>query len=206
MSVKTSGLLQLAAESQQTVQFTQPEDKVIYFKLKASEALGAAKVVVTATSGSLKATYDVEMEVRASNPAFIAVADKLLSSQEKWVADYEPLGIAGTNEGVLEVSTLPSLNLEQRLQYLIQYPHGCIEQTTSAAFPQLYLASLTKLDESRKSLIERNIVQAINTLRGFQLPSGGFTYWPGNDVPDAWGTNYAGHFLLEAKQKRLSGS
>ena len=43
------------------------------------------------------------------------------------------------NTVTLEVSALPPINLERRLEYLIQYPHGCLEQTTSGVFPQLYL-------------------------------------------------------------------
>ena len=35
---------------------------------------------------------------------------------------------------VLEVSSIPPLNLEQRLSYLLGYPHGCAEQITSQAF------------------------------------------------------------------------
>ncbi|MEO6539602.1 MAG: hypothetical protein ABIN74_01375, partial [Ferruginibacter sp.] len=30
-------------------------------------------------------------------------------------------------------------------------------------------------------------------------PDGGFSYWPGGGESDEWGTNYAGHFLVEAQ-------
>jgi hypothetical protein len=100
---------------------------------------------------------------------------------------------------------VPPLDLERRLEYLIRYPHGCIEQLTSAAFPQLFLPSLLKLEESRKKEIEQNVNAAIERLRGFQQPNGAFAYWPGGfgaansfDTRDAWSTNYAGHFLVEA--------
>ena len=48
-----------------------------------------------------------------------------------------PFGLAGSNSASLEVSSLPSVNLEKRMDYLMNYPHGCSEQITSAAFPQL---------------------------------------------------------------------
>ena len=35
-----------------------------------------------------------------------------------WKTDYSPLGILGTREGVLEVSSIPSMGLENRLKYL----------------------------------------------------------------------------------------
>lgn len=204
VEIKATGQLQVEGASQKTVNFSQPGDQVSYFKLKASEALGQGNVVVTATSGSFKATYDVTLNIRASNPPLTAVDDKLLPAKEKWQVAYDPVGITGTNEGVIEISTLPPLNLEQRLQYLIQYPHGCVEQITSSVFAQLYLEKLTTVNAQRKEQIENNVKQAISALRAFQLSTGGFTYWPGNNTPDAWGTNYAGHFLLEAKSKGYS--
>jgi alpha-2-macroglobulin len=30
---------------------------------------------------------------------------------------------------------------------------------------------------------------------------GGFSYWPGHEDSDSWGTTYAGHFLIEAEAK-----
>lgn len=199
VEVKSAGLLDVVGPSQKTVQFNQPGDQVVYFSLKAAEALGTAKVVVTATSGSFKATYDVEMNIRASNPPLLDVQDKLIAAKTKWSASYAPIGIAGTNEGVVEFSTMPPLNLEQRMQFLVQYPHGCVEQITSTAFAQLYLNKLTEVNKERNEQIEQNINYVINRLLAFQVASGGFTYWPGQETPNAWGTNYGGHFLLEAK-------
>lgn len=198
VAVQSAGLLNVVGPAQQTVQFKQPGDQVVYFSLKAAEALGTAKVVVTATSGSFKATYDVEINIRASNPPLLDVQDKLIASKTQWTTAYESIGMKGTNEGVMEFSTMPPLNLEQRLQFLVQYPHGCAEQITSAAFAQLYLNKLTKVDKESNEQIEQNINYVINRLLAFQLSSGGFTYWPGQETPDPWSTNYGGHFLLEA--------
>lgn len=201
VEVKTAGLLNTAGAAQKTVQFNQPGDQVVYFNLKSAEALGTAKVVVTATSGSFKATYDVEMNVRASNPSIVDVEDKLVSSNTNWQVAYEPVGIEGTNEGVIEFSTMPPLNLEQRLQFLVQYPHGCAEQITSTAFAQLFLSKLTEVSPERNEKIEQNVNYVINRLLAYQLPSGGLAYWPGQSTPHAWATSYGGHFLLEAKNQ-----
>jgi uncharacterized protein YfaS (alpha-2-macroglobulin family) len=37
----------------------------------------------------------------------------------------------------LEVSSMPTIDFNRRLQYLIGYPHGCVEQTTSSVFLNL---------------------------------------------------------------------
>ena len=36
-------------------------------------------------------------------------------------------------------------------------------------------------------------------LQNFQRPDGGFSYWPGGNESDEWGSSYAGHFLTEAQ-------
>ena len=67
---------------------------------------------------------------------------KVLRKGEKWETSFKPFGIEGSNSALLEVSSLPSINLEKRIEYLLDYPHGCSEQITSAAFPQLWLGDL----------------------------------------------------------------
>jgi uncharacterized protein YfaS (alpha-2-macroglobulin family) len=85
------------------------------------------------------------------------------------------------------------------LQYLITYPYGCIEQTTSAAFPQLYVGDIIHLSPGRQKEVNQNITKAIQRITGFQTASGGFAYWPGNNTSEDWASSYAGHFLIEAK-------
>ena len=55
----------------------------------------------------------------------------------------------------LELSRVPALNLTGRLDWLVAYPHGCVEQTTSKAFPQLYLSKLLELDEGNQGRIDQ---------------------------------------------------
>lgn len=201
LKVKTEGKLNLSGSGSKTITFSETGDQVVYFTLNAAQALGVGKVHVEASSGSFKATYDVELQIRASNPEMSQVEEMVLEGGKSWDLNYNPLGLTSTNEGMIEISSLPPLNLEQRLKYLIRYPHGCIEQTTSAVFAQLYLDELIELDDDRAAKVQKNINAAIERLRSFQLTDGGFSYWPGNSQPNLWGTNYAGHFLMEAKKQ-----
>ena len=104
------------------------------------------------------------------------------------------------NEVTLETSYLPPLDLEKRLDYLIHYPHGCLEQTLSVAMPQLYLKDLVRLDERQTRRIEEHIKAAIQKMTGFQMTNGAFSYWPGDRLWHEWTTSYAGYFLLEAQR------
>ncbi|MGZ3932453.1 MAG: alpha-2-macroglobulin family protein, partial [Bacteroidia bacterium] len=113
-------------------------------------------------------------------------------------------GIYGTNKATLEFSSIPSLGLEKRMDYLIQYPHGCIEQTTSSVFPQLYVSNLMELKDVQKEKISNHIKAGLKRLRLFQTANGGFSYWPGEGYESDWGTNYAGHFMIEAERQGYS--
>ncbi len=88
------------------------------------------------------------------------------------------------------------------LSYLIHYPYGCIEQTTSTVRPLLYVANLVEqIDPQLAELkIEDMVLAGINRVFSMETPSGGFGYWPGATEPVEWGTAYATHMLLDAKK------
>lgn len=199
VKVETNELMNIKDQSTKTISFQQQGDQVINFKLKVGDELGIAKANIEVSSAGEKATYQIELDVRAPNPQITDVQSYILEEGEELSQTVKRLGLAGTNKEIVELSTIPPINLEERVNYLIRYPHGCIEQTTSAAFVQLYLHQFLDLSDEQKTDIEENIKSAINSIKKFQMFDGGFSYWPGTDYTSDWGTNYAGHFLLEAK-------
>ena len=149
-------------------------------------------------------TYNMTIEVRSPNPPETRSELKILRKGEKWETSFRPFGIDGTNSAILEVSSLPSINLEKRLDYLINYPHGCSEQITSAAFPQLCLKDLKGTDADISASISANIKEAISKIISRQMADGGIALWPGSIQPDNWVTSYAGHFMTEAERMGYS--
>lgn len=199
VSVSVEGPLAVVGESKRGLKFSAVGDKLGTFRLKVGASPGVAKVHVTATGGGETVKQDVEIEVRHAASPETRVLAKAIEPGQTWLADATLPGVAGTNEATLELSRVPPLDLARRMQELIQYPHGCIEQTTSAAFPQVYLSQLVELTPSQQKDVETHLKAAITRLRTFQQADGGFGYWPGNPS-DEWGTNYAGHFLVEAER------
>jgi uncharacterized protein YfaS (alpha-2-macroglobulin family) len=190
-----------------TLTFTRPEEKLGFLVLHSGQKLGVGKIHVVAVSGKHHAESDIWLEVRSPNAPVTRLTRATIKAGDTWKADVQGFGLEGTQSAQLEVSALPPLNLDGRLEYLIHYPHGCLEQTTSGAFPQVYLPALIKLDPQRRLEVENNVRAGIQRLRGFQQPNGGFVYWPGGwstsvglGWRDDWGTTYAGHFLLEAER------
>jgi alpha-2-macroglobulin len=203
LEVRTNGLL-TSSGGNQSISFSQPGEKMIYADINVKDMVGIAKVKIIARSGNEKAEYDVELSIRNPNPYITSVTGSEIEPARSFTTAISPLGTGGTNSGMIEMSSIPPMNLTQRLNYLIQYPHGCVEQTTSSVFPQLVLNQLTDLSGQQKVAVERNIKAGINRLKGFQTIDGGLSYWPGDGQSDEWGTNYAGHFMLEAQSKGYS--
>lgn len=189
------------------VSFEKPGEKLGFLTIKSGDRLGRGRIRVLAVSGRHRAEADVWLEVRSPNAPVTRLTRGAIPANGAWKTDLVGFGLEGTHEATLELSTLPPLNLDGRLDYLIHYPHGCLEQVTSGAFPQIYLPALLKLDDRRRAEVENNVRAGLARLRGFQQPNGGFVYWPGGwstDVGlgwrDDWGTTYAGHFMLEAER------
>ncbi len=204
ISIEVNGLLTNIGNKTENLSFSEIGDDIVNFKLKVADRVGIAKIKIIATSGNETAIDEIEVDVRPSNPVVYDVENKSVDAGKEFSSDLTFTGLMGTNRSTIEVSSIPSLGLEKRLNYLIEYPHGCIEQTTSAAFPQLFVSNLMQVSEKEQTTISKNIKSAIRRIQLFQTSNGGFSYWPGENGESDWGTNYAGHFLLESEKQGYS--
>ncbi|MCG6924429.1 MAG: hypothetical protein LJF30_03830 [Acidobacteria bacterium] len=199
VAVATAGPLETVAPSRKALSFEAPGDQVVTFLLRTTPGLGVGQAKVEATSKAERATQTIELDVRMSTQRATDVLGTRLEPGATWEPAVELPGLPGTNEVTLEVSRTPPLDLGRRLGYLLRYPHGCVEQTVSSAFPQLFLGRLLELSPRQQDSVETNVKAALQRLQTFQTSGGGFGYWPGDDDPSDWVTSYAGHFVLEAK-------
>jgi uncharacterized protein YfaS (alpha-2-macroglobulin family) len=96
------------------------------------------------------------------------------------------------------------IELSKYLNWLVEYPFGCTEQTVSAAFPQLYYGDLADLmrqgNSNMKASANANIQEAIRKIKMRQLYNGAVTLWDNEDSESWWATIYSAHFLLEAQK------
>ncbi|MEQ1746074.1 MAG: MG2 domain-containing protein [Saprospiraceae bacterium] len=199
-----SGLVRLTGSASNTLQFARPGNEMTYFNLQVGNRTGAAKFVIEAQGGGETTRQEIEILVRNPNPMQTAVWEGTIEPGQTWDGGFDPSRYSDIGKAALEVSALPPINLGRHLEYLIRYPHGCVEQVTSSAMPQLFVGLLTPLDKKQQDKITRNVTAAIERLRKFQQNDGGFSYWPGGGGVNDWSSTYAGHFLLEAKAKGYS--
>ncbi|TAI48104.1 alpha-2-macroglobulin family protein [Flagellimonas allohymeniacidonis] len=183
------------------ITFNSIGEQIVNFDFKVNPTKAFQTIKVNASGNGERATSETEIDVE--NPNLITTKSALytVNANDSQSISFETFGTSGTNTAFIEFSTLPPMDFSKRMDYLLRYPHGCVEQTTSAVFPQLYLSEVLDITFEKKKEIEKNIKAAIKKLNDFQNPNGGLSYWPGYDNPNDWGTSYAGHFMIEAKQK-----
>ena len=199
--VKLSDGLSPKNGSSKIIAFNAIGEQIVNFEFDVLPRPGIQTIEVIASGHGEKASYKVALDVENPNPITQKVSDYTVDKNQEINIDFSTYGVSGTNTAIIEVSTLPPMDFTKRMQYLIRYPHGCVEQITSAVFPQLFLADIFDINFNKKKQAEKNIKAAIAKLANFQNSSGGLSYWQGERNSNAWGTNYAGHFMIEAKQK-----
>lgn len=121
----------------------------------------------------------------------------------KYLATMDPTAINPLDvKARLDLSRTNWAKLTPSLQYLLKYPYGCVEQTSSGVIP---LAGLKELAEKNlipnvtSEEINEFIKSGVDRLLSMQLKSGGFAYWPGGLDPSWWGSLYATYALFSAR-------
>ncbi len=198
VTVDTEGPVAVSGPRRRSIRLTEGRDGEVSFNLVTEPAVGPAVVRFTVEAGDEQTVLTTNIQVRASSPPLYTSTRETLEPGDGAMIRVPDGGIPGSNAATLTISAGAELKLDTRLRFLIRYPYGCIEQTTSAVFPQLFLRDFVENTRGVES-VDGNIAAAIERLRSFQVASGGFAYWPGGSSASTWGTNYAGHFLIEAK-------
>ena len=194
--------LEIVGEKSHTISFTGEGDKTVRFRIRAPKGTSkrSGKVRFSASGLNDKTDYTAELPIRTVSQTISKTSIVTVDPGKSYETLMTGVGVKD-NEVSIEVSDVAPMSLAGRLKYLIGYPHGCIEQTTSKGFPQLYLPKLAQLSEEQQARVESNVKATIKRLRSFVTSNGGMAYWPGSTYPSLWGSAYAMMFLTEAEGK-----
>ncbi len=156
----------------------------------------------SAASDGTESTFDVNHPV----PELRHVAYTRLKAEEpieNLIKDVNPALLEG--EGSLSTSISNSRLYEARdaLDYLLHYPYGCAEQTTSATMPWLALGKYETLfpDQLGGGKAKQVIQAGVNKLLQMTTDEGGLAYWPGGQESSLWCSAYGGMLLLRARDQ-----
>jgi len=165
------------------------------------KTLGNAELNVKVTGDGYTAESSTEMPIRMPYAERRNTITKEIAAGQTVSVPFNLAGMPGTQQGNITVSNLLPVDLFGRIDYLMDYPHGCLEQTTSKAFPQLYLNYFAQLDDKDKEAMKNNVEMAITNLKQFQKSDNSMTNWVGGRYTDPWTEIYALHFLVEANKQ-----
>jgi len=208
ISIKTEGPVKIISNSSQSTSLSPNQETSVPFKAVATNAVGIAKIIVTTQYNGKTVTDITEISVRPASPLYIQNgAGEIKSGISQNIAipnNYIP----NTQRSTLVISKFPAAQFAQHIKYLIGYPHGCLEQTTSKLFAMLYAEEIARAagsDELKGESVNYYIKQGIQKIESMQLPNGDFSYWQGvSSEGNWWASVYATHFLLEAQKAGYS--
>jgi alpha-2-macroglobulin len=179
------------------------QERYIRLPLKATDAIGKAVVTVSTTAFGEKIESVTELPVRPAAPLASESVSGFVEGGSRMTQSIGDVYLPYNRKAYLALSPFPAVNLAPRLKHLVGYPHGCLEQTVSKAFPQIYLRDIAVIlaPEILASGSPAYFVnEAITKIASLQTPAGDFLYWPEGGYTNDWTTVYATHFLLEAKR------
>ncbi len=204
LSLSVQGMGKAVGDRQKTVNLSDIGDTTIYFDIEADNPIGEMKVKIEAKSGLKSTEQEISLAVRASGVPTTTGQTFVVDSGQEIEIPIPNDGVKGTNQAWISLYGLKPVEMGSRIKWLLNYPYGCIEQTVSSVFPQLYLKDIAELTPQQSKETDQNLNAAIARMSRFQLQTGGFTYWPDGGSISDWGSIYAGHFMVEAKEKGYS--
>ena len=203
VKLDADGPVAVQGDATQTVRVPDGREGQVYFDVMAERTLGKATFTITAEGGGQTTEDEIEVPVRPPVPYTTLGGTGSVEAGQSASFTFPGDFLPGTGEYELVISSLPTIQFSGSLQYLLRYPHGCLEQTTSRVFPLLAFNDLAQLVEPE--LFERSsadyfIEEGIAKLERMMMPSGAFSYWPGGGYSNTWSSIYASHFLVEARK------
>ncbi|CAN5624856.1 hypothetical protein BH18VER1_BH18VER1_11420 [soil metagenome] len=165
----------------------------------------AVKFVATDGSGEIWDKVESKIKVGYAAPLIRQVETQRVEGDEADLLKIsDPQILEGNGEANVSVANSRVVELRESLRQLLQYPYGCVEQTTSSILPWLTVRDLrARLPELAKS--DEEIADAVNRgirlLLSMQTSGGGLSYWPKGDEPMLWGSAYGALALTLAKKQ-----
>ena len=156
----------------------------------------AAELKLEINSGHVRDTSVFSGSVSGPSQIKVALPPYLTGA---WAPKLNP----GEVQAVLTLSGSPFLRLSDALHYLLTYPYGCVEQTSSGVLALAALRGVVQDGQVPNLTVEevdKYLSRGVQRVLSLQVEGGGFSYWPGQSEASGWGSIYAGAALSIAKK------
>jgi hypothetical protein len=186
------------------VKLAHQQRTVFRYTAEATDAWGLAPIKLTVTAGKLKVVREAALQVQPATPLVREARQVRIEPDGSFQLDttLTDAFFAGSASVNLTLSNKPPIDVRSAVQGLLMYPYGCLEQTTSSAYPLVFIdeAGATAYGMKPLSREERakRLDMAFGRLSGMQQPQGGFGLWAASNPYEGWLSAYVTGFLQDA--------
>ncbi|WP_428243538.1 alpha-2-macroglobulin family protein [Gynuella sp.] len=200
----------------QTVTLADRQKAVIPVPITGGLHEGQGVIHLQASNGSdINVDRTWKLGVRSPFPWQTEYQSAVIDANGSWQPQVDISNLRpDTVQALMTVSNRPAINFRSHLEYLLHYPYGCLEQTTSSTYPWVLLDTATVQDlgltDSFKNRFDQpfsdefrlqQIAAGIERLKSKQFANGGFGYWDAASSESRWGTAYATEVLVDARRQ-----
>ena len=175
----------------------------VFFDILVQDAIGEASFNLSAHGNTQTTQLGVKIPLRSVAPPITKTGQGVVRAGEPVDFIFPSNLIPDSSEFNVTLSPFPNIRFADSLRYLIRYPHGCLEQTTSKVFPLLYFSDLARSVEpmlASEDSVDHYITSGITKIESMLKSDDRFAYWPGGTYVNPWSSIYASHFLVEARK------
>ena len=213
LRISAAGPLAIQGETEKTIPLAHsadgPQSHSLALAATALQEEGIATItaqVIVPGRDDLGFERTLEVAVRSPFPRTSVTTATLIRAGEEQTLTLPGRWLPGKLSTVFSVDQSPALAVLPMLEYLREYPYGCLEQVTARAWPFLTLqavreALLPDSTDSASATQEAASVLAdtVSRLLAMQNPDGGFSAWPGFGASAPWLSVNTAFFLVEAR-------
>ncbi len=204
IEAKTDGNLIKGLQPSTSVSFSSGDQVSQMYNVDVQNKPGKANLNFKVTGGGKTMTETTDILINYPNAYASAIKEYVIQPGKSLKVTSTVKGYAEAYKAKLMISGQKVPNFTKYAEELIAYPYGCLEQTTSGAFSQLFLDKVLQLDPTENRARLENLQAAVNKLQRFQHADGKLYYWD-NDYYHAWSDIYGGDFLTEMNKEGMVG-
>ena len=209
IKLSTDRLLKVT-EGERNVKLAPKQRNILRFNLEPTEPYGLSRLMLDVKTGGPKpVVIHREFALQIQPPVPREQDARRLridpGSSQKIDAAMVERFYQGSGTLSATLSNQPPFSVSSIVKGLLDYPYGCLEQTTSAAYPHVFIdeagAKAVGLTPHTREQRAKFIEGAISRIAGMQGSAGGFRLWGGdNGAYETWLTPYVTSFLTDARE------
>lgn len=199
VSMGKSDWFSFLGSEKQNIEVASGDSANAVFGFKAMSSVADGKQKVTAIADTDSDAIEKPVTVRPNGQEIVRTETRLFANSTTFDVNFPANALPKTPKAELKIYPNLMAHVTESVEGLLRRPYGCGEQTISSTYPNLMILKFTKGNSNVKKLAQKFLQKGYERLIGYQVASGGFSYWGGKDEADIALTAYALRFLNDAK-------